>query len=45
MALWMERWDLLAAGIAFGIPSTILFFDLLPGGRNRMVDLLRRILG
>jgi hypothetical protein len=45
ISLWMGRYDLLAAGIGFGIPSTLLFFDLLPGGKNRMVKALRWILG
>jgi hypothetical protein len=39
----MRRWDLLAAGLLFGIPSTLLFIDLLPGGSNRMVEMIRRI--
>jgi hypothetical protein len=43
IALWMDRYDLLIAGIAFGIPSTLLFFDLLPGGRNRIVSMIERI--
>jgi hypothetical protein len=41
IAIWLGRWDLLIAGIAFGIPSTMLFYDLLPGGGNRTVKLLR----
>lgn len=39
----MQRYDLVAAGIAFGVPSTLLFFDLLPGGRNRIVIMIDRI--
>lgn len=44
IAFWMGRYDLIIAGIAFGIPSTLLFLDLLPGGRNRIVGLIGNIL-
>ncbi|MDG6226127.1 MAG: hypothetical protein QCI82_11525 [Candidatus Thermoplasmatota archaeon] len=44
ISLWMNRWDLLAAGIAFGIPSTLLFLDLLPGGKGHMIKLIERII-
>lgn len=44
LCIWMERWDLFAAGIAFGIPSTFLFLDLLPGGRGYMIRLLKWVL-
>jgi hypothetical protein len=43
IAFWMGRYDLIVAGIAFGIPSTLLFFDLLPGGRGRTVSMIERI--
>jgi hypothetical protein len=44
LCIWMERWDLFAAGIAFGIPSSLLFFDLFPGGNNYIVAILKYIL-
>ncbi|MGA1820884.1 MAG: hypothetical protein ACMUHU_07750 [Thermoplasmatota archaeon] len=43
ICIWMERWDLLAAGLAFGIPSALLFWDLLPGGRGYIIRLMRLI--
>ncbi|MGA1822522.1 MAG: hypothetical protein ACMUIG_08340 [Thermoplasmatota archaeon] len=39
----MGRWDLLAAGIFFGVPSTLLFIDLLPGGPNHTVKVVKWI--
>jgi len=39
----MGRYDLLAAGIAFGVPSTILFLDLLPGGKGYIIKVIRWI--
>ncbi|MBN1538938.1 MAG: hypothetical protein JW939_02250 [Candidatus Thermoplasmatota archaeon] len=44
LCIWMERYDLLAAGIAFGIPSALLFRDLLPGGRGLTVKIIRWML-
>jgi hypothetical protein len=44
ISVWMSRWDLLAAGIAFGIPSTLLFHDLSPNGRGVMIALIKKIL-
>lgn len=44
ICLWMERWDLLIAGIAFGIPSTLLFMDLMPGGRGVMIKVVKKLL-
>ncbi len=44
LAVWMGRWDLAAAGAAFGVPSTLLFLDLF-SGRNITVKLLRKLLG
>jgi len=41
ICIWMERWDLLIAGLAFGIPSSLLFFDLLPGGKSYTVKFLK----
>lgn len=41
LCVWMERWDLLAAGLAFGIPSALLFFDLLPGGKGYLIRFLK----
>jgi len=43
ICIWMERWDLLIAGLAFGIPSTLLFWDLLPGGRGYIIRLMKLI--
>lgn len=43
ISLWMNRWDIVVAGIAFGIPSTLLFLDLLPGGRGFTIKLIERI--
>jgi hypothetical protein len=43
ISVWMGRWDLLVAGIAFGIPSMLLFHDLSPNGKGYMIDWLRRI--
>jgi hypothetical protein len=44
MSIWMKRWDLLLAGILFGIPSTLLFYDLLPGGKSRIVRTVRKLI-
>lgn len=44
MSIWMKRWDLLLAGILFGIPSTLLFYDLLPEGKGRMVRFVRKLI-
>jgi len=44
LCIWMKRWDLFAAGLAFGVPSSLLIHDLLPGGKNHIVRLLRYIL-
>ncbi len=44
ISVWMGRWDLLAAGIAFGIPSTFLFHDLSPGGRGYMISIIQRLI-
>jgi hypothetical protein len=44
LCIWMERWDLFYAGLAFGIPSSLLFFDLFPGGRNYTVSILKYLL-
>ena len=41
ICVWMQRWDLLAAGIAFGIPSALLFWDLLPGGKGIIIRLIK----
>jgi hypothetical protein len=41
LCIWMRRWDLMAAGIAFGIPSSVLFFDLLPGGKGYIVRFMK----
>jgi hypothetical protein len=41
LCIWMKRWDLLAAGLAFGIPSSLLFFDLLPGGNGYMIRFIK----
>ena len=41
ICVWMGRWDLLAAGLAFGIPSALLFWDLLPGGRGYIIKFLK----
>jgi len=43
ICIWMGRWDLLAAGIAFGIPSALLFWDLLPGGRGYIIRFIKLI--
>ncbi len=43
ISIWMGRWDLLTAGMAFGIPSTLLFHDLSPNGRGVMIALIRKI--
>ena len=45
MSIWMKRWDLLLAGILFGIPSTLLFYDLLPGGKGRIIRVVRKLTG
>ena len=41
LCIWMKRWDLLIAGAAFGIPSSLLFFDLLPGGKGYIIRFLK----
>lgn len=42
ISVYMGRWDLLAAGIAFGVPSTFLFHDLSPSGKGLVISLIRR---
>lgn len=44
LSVWMKRWDLFIAGILFGIPSSFLFFDLLPGGRGYTIRFVKGIL-
>jgi hypothetical protein len=41
ICILMQRWDLLIAGLAFGIPSALLFFDLLPGGKGFIIKFLK----
>ncbi len=43
ISIWMGRWDLVAAGIAFGVPSALLFHDLSPSGRGLIISFLRKI--
>jgi hypothetical protein len=44
ISIWMGRWDLLVAGICFGIPSTWLFHDLSPHGKGWIIGFIRRSL-
>ncbi len=44
ISVWMGRWDLLVAGMAFGIPSALLFHDLSPGGRGIMIGIIKRLI-
>jgi hypothetical protein len=44
ISIWMGRWDLLAAGMAFGIPSFVLFHDLSPGGKGYVIRILKKFL-
>ncbi|MBN1390411.1 MAG: hypothetical protein JXA22_07205 [Candidatus Thermoplasmatota archaeon] len=41
LCIWMRRWDLLTAGIAFGIPSSLLFWDLLPSGKGFIIRFIK----
>ncbi|HHD15085.1 MAG TPA: hypothetical protein ENK47_00080 [Euryarchaeota archaeon] len=44
ISVYIARWDLLAAGIAFGIPSTFLFHDLSPSGKGLIISLIRGLI-
>jgi len=40
----MGRWDLVVAGLFFGIPSTLLFHDLSKSGKGRMIEFIKKLL-
>ncbi|MEA3559854.1 MAG: hypothetical protein U9R75_11430 [Candidatus Thermoplasmatota archaeon] len=44
ICIWMGRMDLLIAGIAFGITSSMLFYDLMPGGKGWTISLMRKLI-
>lgn len=44
ICIWMRRWDLLTAAFLFGVPSTLLFLDLMSGGKGIMISLIKRFI-